>query len=82
MSDEDLVEPEGTNAGSDAATDEREHPPGDVRGGGHPEQAPPAETPPGRAGDEDGEMAGAPGTEPTDAGQEAASAAQDSGSSD
>lgn len=70
------MQPEGPNAGSDAATAERHHASGDVRRGGHPEEAPPQTQ---RPDPSDDELAGAPGTDRTDAGQDEATAAQDAG---
>jgi hypothetical protein len=73
---DDLVEPEGVNAGSADATAESEPRTGDVLQGGRPEDAP--RRPDAVGGDE--EMVGAAGTTPTDPSQVAAPPGQDSGS--
>jgi hypothetical protein len=78
--DHDLVEPEGVNAASDDAAAEGAGRKGadDVRSGGRPEAAPPVEQHDQQPADD--EVAGAPGTDPSDPGQQQASPAQDSGS--
>jgi len=76
-----LVEPEGTNAGSAASTAESPGTPGDVQGGGEPADAPDHGDPATEA-PEEVELAGAPAAQAAEPGQEHGSSGQDAGSMD